>query len=202
MVVRPTRNRASGAVGSAREWHSRGHRFDPGLVHQPSLSIAGGGCPTVARKRRRWACLCHHESFGWQAMRAAATGPFANPDRILPTAFAETANAAALVVQFQRIFRFQPSASALPSVSYAGRQEIRLRSQERRSEAALLRRSDTATSTPASPTTTPAAALTRRAYRPWHLHVTIELPDEQRAIDFERYLKSGSGRAFAKRHFG
>ena len=39
-------------------------------------------------------------------------------------------------------------------------------------------------------------------YRPWHLHVTIELPDERRAIEFERYLKSGSGRAFAKRHFG
>ena len=39
-------------------------------------------------------------------------------------------------------------------------------------------------------------------YRPWHLHVAIELPDEQRAIEFERYLKSGSGRAFAKRHFG
>jgi putative endonuclease len=38
-------------------------------------------------------------------------------------------------------------------------------------------------------------------YRPWELHVTIELPDEQRAVDFERYLKSGSGRAFAKRHF-
>ena len=38
-------------------------------------------------------------------------------------------------------------------------------------------------------------------YRPWHLHVTIELPDEQRAINFERYLKSGSGRAFARRHF-
>ena len=38
-------------------------------------------------------------------------------------------------------------------------------------------------------------------YRPWQLHVTIELPDEQRAIKFERYLKSGSGRAFAKRHF-
>lgn len=36
---------------------------------------------------------------------------------------------------------------------------------------------------------------------PWQLHVTIELPDEQRAVDFERYLKSGSGRAFAKRHF-
>ena len=39
-------------------------------------------------------------------------------------------------------------------------------------------------------------------YRPWQLHVTIALPDEQRAADFERYLKSGSGRAFAKRHFG
>jgi putative endonuclease len=36
----------------------------------------------------------------------------------------------------------------------------------------------------------------------WQLHVTIELQDEQRAVDFERYLKSRSGRAFAKRHFG
>ena len=39
-------------------------------------------------------------------------------------------------------------------------------------------------------------------YRPWQLHATIELPDEERAVAFERYLKSGSGRAFAKRHFG
>ena len=39
-------------------------------------------------------------------------------------------------------------------------------------------------------------------YRPWQLHIVIELPDEQRATAFERYLKSGSGRAFAKRHFG
>jgi predicted GIY-YIG superfamily endonuclease len=38
-------------------------------------------------------------------------------------------------------------------------------------------------------------------YRPWQLHVIIELPDERRAVAFERYLKSGSGRAFAKRHF-
>jgi predicted GIY-YIG superfamily endonuclease len=38
-------------------------------------------------------------------------------------------------------------------------------------------------------------------YRPWQLHVIIELSDEQRAVAFERYLKSGSGRAFAKRHF-
>ena len=37
---------------------------------------------------------------------------------------------------------------------------------------------------------------------PWKLHVSIQLPDEERALAFERYLKSGSGRAFAKRHFG
>jgi predicted GIY-YIG superfamily endonuclease len=38
-------------------------------------------------------------------------------------------------------------------------------------------------------------------YRPWQIHVVIEFRDEARAIRFERYLKSGSGRAFAKRHF-
>jgi predicted GIY-YIG superfamily endonuclease len=38
-------------------------------------------------------------------------------------------------------------------------------------------------------------------HRPWRYHVVIEYPDEPRAIRFERYLKSGSGRAFAKRHF-
>jgi hypothetical protein len=29
----------------------------------------------------------------------------------------------------------------------------------------------------------------------------LEFPDESRAARFEKYLKSGSGRAFAKRHF-
>jgi predicted GIY-YIG superfamily endonuclease len=37
--------------------------------------------------------------------------------------------------------------------------------------------------------------------RQWHLHVVLEFSDERRAVRFERYLKSGSGRAFAKRHF-
>jgi predicted GIY-YIG superfamily endonuclease len=37
--------------------------------------------------------------------------------------------------------------------------------------------------------------------RPWQLHVVIEFSDEHSAVRFERYLKSGSGRAFAKRHF-
>ena len=37
-------------------------------------------------------------------------------------------------------------------------------------------------------------------HRPWSLVVVMELPTEQQALRFERYLKSGSGRAFAKRH--
>jgi predicted GIY-YIG superfamily endonuclease len=37
-------------------------------------------------------------------------------------------------------------------------------------------------------------------HRPWSLVVVIEFPTEQQALRFERYLKSGSGRAFAKRH--
>ena len=36
--------------------------------------------------------------------------------------------------------------------------------------------------------------------RPWHVDVVIEFADEARAVKFERYLKSGSGSAFAKRH--
>jgi predicted GIY-YIG superfamily endonuclease len=40
-----------------------------------------------------------------------------------------------------------------------------------------------------------------RLFRPWMLVVSIEFPTERDAVRFERYLKSGSGRAFAKRHF-
>ena len=35
--------------------------------------------------------------------------------------------------------------------------------------------------------------------RPWVIDVAIAFADEPRAIAFERYLKSGSGVAFAKR---
>ena len=38
-------------------------------------------------------------------------------------------------------------------------------------------------------------------HRPWRLLVALEFADERSAARFERYLKSGSGRAFAKRHF-
>ena len=34
----------------------------------------------------------------------------------------------------------------------------------------------------------------------WIINVIVEFSDERRAVAFERYLKSGSGNAFAKRH--
>jgi len=37
-------------------------------------------------------------------------------------------------------------------------------------------------------------------YRPWCVDLAIEFTDERRAAAFERYLKSGSGVAFAQRH--
>ena len=38
--------------------------------------------------------------------------------------------------------------------------------------------------------------------RPWQLLVFMHFHDDLVAAQFERYLKSGSGRAFARRHFG
>ena len=38
--------------------------------------------------------------------------------------------------------------------------------------------------------------------RPWRVLVSLEFNDEGIARRFERYLKSGSGRVFARRHFG
>ena len=35
-------------------------------------------------------------------------------------------------------------------------------------------------------------------YRPWRIKTYIAFTDGDRAIAFEKYLKSGSGRAFAK----
>jgi predicted GIY-YIG superfamily endonuclease len=39
-------------------------------------------------------------------------------------------------------------------------------------------------------------------HRPWTVVVAIEFADPHAARRFESYLKSGSGRAFSKRHFG
>ena len=37
--------------------------------------------------------------------------------------------------------------------------------------------------------------------RPWRAIVVVAFAKDERAIQFERYLKSGSGQAFSKRHF-
>ena len=37
-------------------------------------------------------------------------------------------------------------------------------------------------------------------HRPWELDLVMAFRDQARALCFERYLKSGSGVAFAKRH--
>lgn len=38
-------------------------------------------------------------------------------------------------------------------------------------------------------------------HKPWKLVAQFGFSDEQKAFDFERYLKHGSGHAFANRHF-
>jgi predicted GIY-YIG superfamily endonuclease len=39
------------------------------------------------------------------------------------------------------------------------------------------------------------------SHRPWSVVVSFQFPTEKQAVRFERYLKSGTGRAFATRHF-
>jgi len=38
-------------------------------------------------------------------------------------------------------------------------------------------------------------------FKPWQVVVAIRFANDQKADDLEKYLKSGSGHAFAKRHF-
>ena len=38
-------------------------------------------------------------------------------------------------------------------------------------------------------------------YKPWTIKNYFAFRDENKAYAFEKYLKSGSGRAFVKRHF-
>lgn len=40
-----------------------------------------------------------------------------------------------------------------------------------------------------------------RKYAPWKVVVSVAFEDKDKAFKFEQYLKSGSGRAFAKKHF-
>ena len=38
-------------------------------------------------------------------------------------------------------------------------------------------------------------------FRPWKVIVAIQFEDDSKAHSFEKYLKTGSGKAFAKRRF-
>ena len=38
-------------------------------------------------------------------------------------------------------------------------------------------------------------------FKPWELLAYLAFSDSERAVAFERYLKTGSGRAFAKKRF-
>lgn len=38
-------------------------------------------------------------------------------------------------------------------------------------------------------------------FKPWNLRTYVAFTDSERAFDFERYLKSASGRAFASKRF-
>ena len=38
-------------------------------------------------------------------------------------------------------------------------------------------------------------------YRPWRVETCVAFRSKDKAITFESYLKSGSGREFARRHF-
>ena len=38
-------------------------------------------------------------------------------------------------------------------------------------------------------------------FKPWELVAVISFKDDDRAAEFEQYLKTGSGQSFAERHF-
>lgn len=40
-----------------------------------------------------------------------------------------------------------------------------------------------------------------KKYRPWQIETALSFRSPEKAWAFEKYLKTGSGRAFAKRHF-
>lgn len=39
-------------------------------------------------------------------------------------------------------------------------------------------------------------------HTPWQIVVLMQFVDERRALDFEKFLKSSSGRGFVKQYFG
>ena len=211
--------RLSGSLRSGASSWSVGSIWE-NLGHQPSLMNAGEGCRAVASHRDAEAGLFASErASARQAIprrmsrrsRAAEadpsrgsfsrSGPCANPPRFPCAESQKLRSSRGHVAHSGEFSRRQRSALPLPPVSHAGRDAIRLRSQERRSKPHFYVGRTSDIHARLADHNAGRCPHTAR-YRPWHLHVTVELPDEGRAIAFERCLKSGSGRAFAKRHFG
>ena len=44
-------------------------------------------------------------------------------------------------------------------------------------------------------------SISTKQYRPWKLKMFLGFQTQEEAIKFEKYLKSGAGRAFAKKRF-
>lgn len=40
-----------------------------------------------------------------------------------------------------------------------------------------------------------------KKYKPWKIETAIAFTDKEKALSFEKYLKSHSGRAFSRKHF-
>jgi putative endonuclease len=124
------------------------------------------------------------ESYGWQAKRAHAT--------------ATTVDSSASQATDQLDFAsFSNGKRLAQSAGYA--EAVRVRASERRGSPRYY---TGLTSDVAKRQATHSAGLCRHTAKhcPWSFDVIIEFADERRAVALERYLKSGSGVAFAKRH--
>jgi predicted GIY-YIG superfamily endonuclease len=160
--------------------------------------------PTIAAKPRRWANPCHRASYGWQAILRAKP-------RLVNRASSRHAgrrlSSAATVVVIRRLpsglhaefLRLFGGSVLAMSGSMSGAlccvYIIRSCSEPGRfytGVTADVNARIAAHNAGRSPHTS--------RFMPWELVVSIEFTEERRAIAFEKYLKSGSGVTFARRH--
>ena len=238
---------ACSAVGSAPEWHSGGHRFDPGQVHQPSLGFAelrlgkpSGGCRAVAAKRRRRTSKYRYplrSAFrlgepgeGYSAVAGGAAkanlsswdptpGQSHNPLSVFSAELRppKTSRGYQILrsfdsppVQELRTPRFAKTRQLEIWAISAGDELASSRTMTTKRFVYVLKTDAGAPRYYVGVTSNVGQRLvwhndghcTHTAkHGPWRIHVVVEFSDEVHATRFEQYLKSGSGRAFAKRHF-
>ena len=166
------------------------------LVHQPSL--------TPANER---------VSYGWQATRRLPT--VAAQQRRWADSLAPASHASHICIATRPDARSLCDLGIIPSTISAQRSRgLRLASEmdtmpEQKHCVYILRsvrdRNRYYTGVTSSPRDRLAAHNAGRSIHtahgaPWEIDAVIEFADKRRALAFERYLKSGSGCAFAKRH--